>query len=48
MVKNGEMTGTVLNDHIGQFHAAVEAAVKYAKGESNDTYIWVNYQKVAK
>jgi len=48
MVKNGEMTGTVLNDHIGQSHAAVDAAIKYAKGESNDTYIWVNYQKVAK
>jgi methyl-galactoside transport system substrate-binding protein len=47
MVKNGEMTGTVLNDHIGQSHAAVDAAVKYAKGESNETYIWVNYQKVA-
>jgi methyl-galactoside transport system substrate-binding protein len=46
MVKNGEMTGTVLNDHIGQSHAAVDAAVKYAKGDSNDTYIWVNYQKV--
>ena len=48
MVKNGEMTGTVLNDHIGQSHAAVEAAVKYANGQANDTYIWVNYQKVAK
>ena len=48
MVKNGEMTGTVLNDHIGQSHAAVDAAIKYANGGLNDTYIWVNYQKVAK
>jgi len=43
MVKNGEMTGTVLNDHIGQSNAAVDAAIRYAKGESNDTYIWVDY-----
>ncbi|MCL2684012.1 MAG: galactose ABC transporter substrate-binding protein [Synergistaceae bacterium] len=46
MVKNGEMTGTVLNDHIGQSNAAVDAAIKYAKGESNDTYIWVDYLPV--
>lgn len=47
MVQNGTMTGTVLNDHIGQSHAAVDAAVKYINGESNETYIIVDYQKVA-
>ena len=33
LVKDGEMTGTVLNDHIGQSHTAVDAAVKAVKGE---------------
>lgn len=47
MVKNGTMTGTVLNDHIGQSHSAVDAAVRYLNGEAVDTYIWVDYQKVA-
>lgn len=46
MVKDGKMTGTVLNDHLGQSHSAVDAAVKYLKGEAVDKYIWVNYQKV--
>ena len=47
MVKDGTMTGTVLNDHIGQSHTAVDAAVKYVMGETVDTYLWVDYQKVA-
>ena len=47
MVKDGTMTGTVLNDHIGQSHTAVDAAVKYIMGETVDTYLWVDYQKVA-
>ena len=46
MVRNGEMTGTVLNDHIGQSHAAVDAAIRYVNDELNDTYIWVDYQMV--
>ncbi|MCL1981734.1 MAG: substrate-binding domain-containing protein, partial [Clostridiales bacterium] len=46
MVHDGRMTGTVLNDHIGQSHSAVDAAIKYLNGGSNETYIWVNYQKV--
>ena len=47
MVKDGTMTGTVLNDHIGQSHTAVDAAVKYVMGEAVETYLWVDYQKVA-
>jgi len=47
MVKDGTMTGTVLNDHVGQSHTAVDAAVKYILGEAVDTYLWVDYQKVA-
>ena len=42
----GEMTGTVLNDHIGQSHTAVDAAIRYVNGQSVDTYLWVNYAKV--
>ena len=48
MVKNGTMTGTVLNDHIGQSHTAVDVAVKLMNGESIDNYYWVNYVKVDK
>ena len=47
MVKDGTMTGTVLNDHIGQSHTAVDAAVKYIMGETVETYLWVDYQKVS-
>ena len=46
MVRDGRMTGTVLNDHIGQSNNAVDAAIRYLNGQTNDTYIWVNYQKV--
>ena len=46
MVNNGEMTGTVLNDHIGQSHAAVDAAIVALKGEELQNYYWVDYVKV--
>ena len=48
MVENGEMTGTVLNDHIGQSHAAVDAAVAALHGEELQNYYWVDYVKVTK
>ena len=48
LVKDGEMTGTVLNDHIGQSHAAVDVAVKLLKGEEIQNYYWVDYVKVNK
>lgn len=48
MVENGQMTGTVLNDHIGQSHTAADAAVKAGKGEALDAYYWVDYQMVTK
>ncbi|MBO7251071.1 MAG: substrate-binding domain-containing protein, partial [Oscillospiraceae bacterium] len=48
MVQNGTMTGTVLNDHIGQAHAAVDAAVAALNGETLQNYYWVNYVKVDK
>ena len=46
MVKAGTMTGTVLNDHIGQSHAAVDAAVAALNGEALQNYYWVDYVKV--
>ena len=46
MVKNGTMTGTVLNDHIGQSHKAVDVTVMLLKGEKIDNYYWVDYVMV--
>ena len=48
LIKEGEMTGTVLNDHIGQSHAAVDVAVKLLNGEDIQNYYWVDYVKVDK
>lgn len=48
LVKEGEMTGTVLNDHIGQSHAAVDVAVKLLNGEEINNYYWIDYVKVNK
>ena len=48
LVNNGGMTGTVLNDHVGQSHAAVDAAVKALNGETLEQYYWVDYVKVVK
>ena len=46
MVQNGQMTGTVLNDHVGQSHAAADAALKAAAGEKLEKYYWVDYVMV--
>ena len=46
MVKEGKVTGTVLNDHIGQSHTAADVAIKAAMGEMLDAYYWVDYQMV--
>ena len=48
LVRNGEMTGTVLNDHIGQSHKAVDVAVSLLGGENVENYYWVDYVKVNK
>ena len=48
MVEAGTMTGTVLNDHVGQSHTAADAAIKAAKGETLEKYYWVDYVKVTK
>lgn len=46
MVANGTMTGTVLNDHIGQSHTAVDVAIQALNGEAIENYYWVDYVKV--
>ena len=48
MVKEGKVTGTVLNDHIGQSHTAADAAIKAANGETLEKYYWVDYVMVTK
>lgn len=48
MVKEGKVTGTVLNDHISQSHTAADAAIKAANGETLEKYYWVDYVKVTK
>lgn len=42
----GDMTGTVLNDHVGQSHKAVDCAIDAANGKSIALYNWVDYVKV--
>ena len=46
MIKEGKMTGTVLNDHIAQSHAAVDAAVDVLNGGEMQNYYWANYAKI--
>lgn len=46
MVQAGTMTGTVLNDHIGQSHTAVDVAIKLLNGEAIENYYWVDYVMV--
>ena len=43
MVANGTMTGTVLNDHIGQSHTAVDVAIECLEGKEIQNYYWVDY-----
>ena len=45
-VMDGAMSGTVLNDHIGQSHTAVDCAIAAANGTALDLYNWVDYVKV--
>lgn len=46
LIEKGEMTGTVLNDHIGQSHKAADVAIQVANGEPLDAYYWVDYQMI--
>ena len=46
LIKDGWMTGTVLNDHVAQSHAAVDAAVDVLGGGEMQNYYWANYAKI--
>lgn len=45
-IGEGRMTGTVLNDHTGQSHAAVDAAILAVNGQAMDQYYIVDYLPV--
>ena len=45
-VIDGNMTGTVLNDDVGQATAATEATKMYVEGQAVEQYYWVDYVKV--
>lgn len=47
-VVDGNMTGTVLNDDVGQATAAADAAKLYVDGKDVEQYYWVDYVKVTK
>ena len=47
-VLDGNMTGTVLNDAVGQATAAAEATKLYVEGSKVEQYYWVDYVKVTK
>ena len=45
-VVDGKMTGTVLNDDVGQATAAAAAAKLFVEGKDVEEYYWVDYVKV--
>ena len=47
-VVDGNMTGTVLNDDVGQATAAAAATKQYVEGSKVEQYYWVDYVKVTK
>ncbi len=47
-VLDGNMTGTVLNDDVGQATAAADATKLYVEGSKVEQYYWVDYVKVTK
>lgn len=48
MVKDGTMTGTVLNDHIGQSHKAADVALEIVGGAAPEKNYTVDYVKITK
>ena len=47
-VVDGNMTGTVLNDDVGQATAAAAATKLYVEGSKVEQYYWVDYVEVTK
>lgn len=48
MVEEGTMTGTVLNDHIGQSHKAADVALEIVGGATPEKNYTVDYVKIVK
>lgn len=48
LLKEGKLTGTVLNDHFNQAQTVVEVAIKALNGEELSAYYWHDYVKVTK
>lgn len=46
LLRNGDLTGTVLNDHVNQARTAVDVALKILNGEDAASYYWVDYVKI--
>lgn len=46
-IKEGKVTGTVLNDHEGQSHTAVDVLMKMINGEEVETRYLVDYVKIS-
>ena len=47
-VLDGNMTGTVLNDDVGQATKAAEATKLFVEGKDVEQFYWVDYVKVTK
>ena len=47
-VLDGNMTGTVLNDDVGQATKAAEATQLFVEGKDVEQFYWVDYVKVTK
>jgi len=45
-IKNGKLTGTVFNDHIGQSHKAADCAIILAGGGTVDEVYYIDYATV--
>lgn len=46
LLKSGDLTGTVLNNHFSQSHTAADIAIKLMNGEDVSPYYWLDYVKV--
>lgn len=46
LLRDGNLTGTVLNNHFSQSHTAVDVAIMLMNGEDVSAYYWLDYVKV--
>ena len=48
LIKEGRLTGTVLNDHFNQSHTAADVSLELLQGKEVAAYFWHDYVKVTK